>query len=109
MSAHSEEILYEAVQSCLYGHSAPSGASCRHRGGPSHVELTVRTVFEELSGVGERPMILPMTTTGRPQQRYDHRLRDLVHGTGDVTIATNLGVVPAGNLKRVSEPPTVLD
>jgi hypothetical protein len=25
-------------------------------------------------------MIIPMTTTGRPQQRYDHRLRDLVQG-----------------------------
>ena len=37
-------------------------------------------------------MIIPMTTTGRPQQRYDHRLRDLVQGTGDVTIATDLGV-----------------
>jgi hypothetical protein len=36
-------------------------------------------------------MILPMTTTGRLQQRYDHRLRDLVHG-GDMTIATDLGV-----------------
>ena len=33
-----------------------------------------------------------MTTTGRRQQRYDHRLRDLVQGTGDVTIATDLGV-----------------
>src|SRR6516165_3730391 len=33
-----------------------------------------------------------MMTTGRPQQRYDHRLRDLVRGSGDVTIATNLGV-----------------
>src|SRR5882762_5923674 len=33
-----------------------------------------------------------MATTGRAQQRYDHRLRDLVHGTGDVTIATDLGV-----------------
>src|SRR5437867_12589908 len=33
-----------------------------------------------------------MTTTGRSQQRYDHRLRDLVQGTGDVTIATDLGV-----------------
>jgi len=42
--------------------------------------------------VSERPMIIPMTTTGRPQQRYDHRLRDLVRGTGDVTIATDLGV-----------------
>ena len=37
-------------------------------------------------------MIIPMTTTVRPQQRYDHRLRDLVQRTGDVTIATNLGV-----------------
>src|SRR2546427_12121234 len=34
----------------------------------------------------------PMTTTGRPQQRYDHRLRELIQGTGDVTIATDLGV-----------------
>src|SRR6266850_4595599 len=33
-----------------------------------------------------------MATTGRAQQRYDHRLRDLVRGTGDVTIATDLGV-----------------
>ena len=33
-----------------------------------------------------------MTTSRRPQQRYDHRLRDLVHNTGDVTIATDLGV-----------------
>ena len=50
-----------------------------------------RNVLEELSGVSERPMIIPMTTTRRPQQRYDHRLRDLVHGAGDVTIATDLG------------------
>jgi hypothetical protein len=33
-----------------------------------------------------------MMTTTRPQQRYDHRLRDLVRRTGDVTIATDLGV-----------------
>ena len=37
-------------------------------------------------------MIRPMTSTARPQQRYDHRLRDLVHRTRDVTIATDLGV-----------------
>ena len=37
-------------------------------------------------------MIIRMTTAGRRQQRYDHRLRDLVHATGDVTVATNLGV-----------------
>jgi putative transposase len=35
---------------------------------------------------------MPMTTTGRHQRRYDHRLRDLVQRTGDVNIATNLGV-----------------
>jgi len=51
-----------------------------------------RNVLEELSGMSEWPMIIPMTTTGRSQQRYDHRLRDLVQGTGDVTIATDLGV-----------------
>jgi hypothetical protein len=53
---------------------------------------TASNVREELSGVSEQPMIIAMTTTGRPQQRYDHRLRDLVQGTGDVTIATDLGV-----------------
>ena len=37
-------------------------------------------------------MIIRMTTPARPQQRYDHRLRDLVRRTGDVTIATDLGV-----------------
>lgn len=36
-------------------------------------------------------MISPMTTA-RPQQRYDHRLRQLVQHTGDPTIATDLGV-----------------
>ena len=37
-------------------------------------------------------MIIRMTTPARLQQRYDHRLRDLVQRTGDVTIATDLGV-----------------
>ena len=37
-------------------------------------------------------MIIAMTTTRRDQRRYDHRLRDLVQRTGDVTIATRLGV-----------------
>jgi hypothetical protein len=37
-------------------------------------------------------MIRSMPTTAHPQQRYDHRLRQLVHRTGDVTIATDLGV-----------------
>ena len=37
-------------------------------------------------------MIVRMTTASRPQRRYDHRLRDLVQRTGDLTIATDLGV-----------------
>ena len=36
-------------------------------------------------------MISSMITT-RPQQRYDHRLRELVRRTGDLTIATDRGV-----------------
>ena len=39
-----------------------------------------------------RPMIVRMITTPRPQQRYDHRLRELVQRTADVTVATALGV-----------------
>jgi hypothetical protein len=46
----------------------------------------------KLSGVRKRPMIRSMPTTARPQQRYDHRLRNLVQRTGDVTVATDLGV-----------------
>src|SRR6516225_11218226 len=33
-----------------------------------------------------------MATTARTQRRYDHRLRNLVQRTGDVTVATDLGV-----------------
>jgi hypothetical protein len=33
--------------------------------------------LEELSGANERRMIIPMMTTGRLQQRDDHRLRGL--------------------------------
>jgi hypothetical protein len=51
---------------------------------------TACKLLDQLSGVTERRMIVPMTV--RPQQRYDHRLRDLVQGTRDVTIATDLGV-----------------
>src|SRR5262249_49160627 len=47
---------------------------------------------QQLSGATERPMISRMTTTRRVQQCYDHRLQDLVHATGDVTIATKRGV-----------------
>jgi putative transposase len=49
-------------------------------------------VADELSYVMKRPMIGSMPSTARPQQRYDHRLRDLVQRTGDVTVATRLGV-----------------
>jgi hypothetical protein len=38
-------------------------------------------------------MIVPMPTTARPQQRCDHRLRNLVQRTGDVTVATDLGIL----------------
>src|SRR5262249_53130147 len=37
-------------------------------------------------------MIILMTTSRRPQQRYDHRLRELVRATGNVTLVTDLGV-----------------
>jgi hypothetical protein len=33
-----------------------------------------------------------MSITARTQQRYDHRLRNLVQRSGDVTVATALGV-----------------
>jgi len=34
-----------------------------------------------------------MTTSRRPQQRYDHRLREFVRATGNVTLVTDLGVL----------------
>jgi hypothetical protein len=37
-------------------------------------------------------MMMPMTTPRRAQQRYDHRLRDLVQGSGDMTVVTDLGI-----------------
>jgi hypothetical protein len=70
--------------------------------------ITVRHVLEELSGVSERPMIIPMTTTARPQQRYDHRLRDLVQGTGDLTIAMDLGVPRSTVRGWLGKAPTVV-
>src|SRR5262245_43104499 len=64
---------------------------------PARVVVTAVAVSpagrpQGLSVVNERPQIIRMTTTGRLQHRYDHRLRDLVHATGDVSIATNLGI-----------------
>lgn len=69
---------------------------------------TARSVLEELSGVSERPMIIPMTTTGRVQQRYDHRLRNLVQRTRDVTIATERGVPRSTARGWLGAAPTVV-
>ena len=55
---------------------------------PTHIPIDL----EELRSVSEPSMIVRMATTSRAQRRYDHRLRDLVQRTGDVTIATDLGV-----------------
>ena len=44
----------------------------------------------------------------RPQQRYDHRLRELVHRTGDPTIATDLGVPQSTARGWLRTAPTVV-
>src|SRR5215470_2067511 len=49
-----------------------------------------------------------MTSTGRRLRRYDHRLRDLVQRTGDVTIATNLGVPRSTAREWLRTAPTVV-
>jgi hypothetical protein len=49
-----------------------------------------------------------MTTTTQPQQRYDHRLRDLVRRTGDVTFATDLGVPRSTARAWLGAVPTVV-
>ena len=53
-------------------------------------------------------MIICMMTTSRPQQRYDHRLRDLVQRTGDLTIATGLGVPRSTARGWLGAAPTVV-
>jgi len=53
-------------------------------------------------------MIVSMPTTARPQQRYDHRLRDLVQRTGDVTVATDLGVLRSTARGWLGGAPTVV-
>ena len=63
-------------------------------------------MVEELSGVSDRPMIIPMAT--RTQQRYDHRLRDLVQRTGNVSIATDLGVPRSTARGWLGKAPTVV-
>ena len=53
-------------------------------------------------------MIIRMMTTSRPQQRYDHRLRELVQRTGDLTIATDLGVPRSTARGWLGAAPTVV-
>jgi len=53
-------------------------------------------------------MIILVTTTGRAQRRYDHRLRELVRGTGDVTIATDVGVPRSTTRGWLRKAPTVV-
>src|SRR5262249_22043574 len=48
------------------------------------------------------------TTTSRRQRRYDQRLRDLVQRTGDLTIATDLGVPRSTACGWLAPPPTVV-
>ena len=47
-------------------------------------------------------------TTSRPQRRYDHRLRDLVQRTGDLSIATDLGVPRSTARGWLGAAPTVV-
>src|SRR6516162_11340948 len=49
-----------------------------------------------------------MPTLARSQQRYDHRLRNLVQRTGDVTVATDLGVPRSTARGWLAETPTVV-
>src|SRR5215471_1171276 len=53
-------------------------------------------------------MISSMPTIARSQQRYDHRLRNLVQRTGDVTVATELGVPRSTARGWLGETPTVV-
>jgi hypothetical protein len=53
-------------------------------------------------------MIIFMPTTARSQQRYDHRLRSLVQRTGDVTVATDLGVPRSTARGWLTATPTVV-
>jgi hypothetical protein len=53
-------------------------------------------------------MIISMPTTARLQQRYDHRLRNLVQRTGDVTVATDLGVPRSTARGWLGTTPTVM-
>ena len=56
----------------------------------------------------KQPMIVSMPTTARPQERYDHRLRNLVQRTGDVIVATDLGVPRSTARGWLGAAPTVV-
>jgi hypothetical protein len=58
--------------------------------------------------VTEAPMIISMSTMARSQQRYDHRLRNLVQLTGEVTVATDLGVPRSTARGWLGKRPTVV-
>jgi putative transposase len=58
--------------------------------------------------VTEAAMIITMPTIARSQQRYDHRLRNLVQRTGDVTVATELGVPRSTARGWLGKTPTVV-
>jgi hypothetical protein len=68
---------------------------------------TLPIVLEELSDANNRPMIVSMTTD-RSQQRYDHRLRNLVQRISDVTLATDLGVPRSTARGWLGAEPTVV-
>ena len=53
-------------------------------------------------------MIISMPTLSRSQQRYDHRLRNLVQRSGDVTVATALGVPRSTARQWLRAAPTVV-
>ena len=53
-------------------------------------------------------MIVGMPSRIRIQRRYDHRLRDLVRRTGDVTVATDLGVPRSTARGWLAEPVRVV-
>jgi hypothetical protein len=100
--AVSQAIVW-GVPSCPHGHSALCRASCRHVG-----SVTLPIVLGELSAVRKGPMIVSIPSTARPQQRYDHRLRHLVQRTGDMTVATDLGIPRSTACGWLGAAPTVV-
>jgi hypothetical protein len=52
--------------------------------------------------------MMPLDDTARPQRRDDHQLRDLVQRTGDLTIATDLGVPRSTARGWLDAAPTVV-